>query len=60
MWVPRGVGPTVSEGNSKIALEAKSKSLPRIFGGDSRSSKEDPGSSISVLCRVGSCLPKPL
>uniref|UniRef100_A0A0D3GYV2 Uncharacterized protein n=1 Tax=Oryza barthii TaxID=65489 RepID=A0A0D3GYV2_9ORYZ len=25
MWVPEGVGPTVSERNSKIALEAKSK-----------------------------------
>ncbi len=39
MWVPEGVGPTVSERNSKIALEAKSKrvacqgSLEGIQGG---------------------------
>uniref|UniRef100_A0A0E0LEI9 Uncharacterized protein n=1 Tax=Oryza punctata TaxID=4537 RepID=A0A0E0LEI9_ORYPU len=39
MWVPGGVGPTVSERNSKIALEAKSKrvacqgSLEGIQGG---------------------------
>jgi hypothetical protein len=39
MWVPAGVGPTVSERNSKIALEAKSKrvacqgSLEGIQGG---------------------------
>uniref|UniRef100_A0A0E0M8P4 Uncharacterized protein n=1 Tax=Oryza punctata TaxID=4537 RepID=A0A0E0M8P4_ORYPU len=39
MWGPRGVGPTVSERNSKIALEAKSKrvacqgSLEAIQGG---------------------------
>uniref|UniRef100_A0A0E0RG13 Uncharacterized protein n=1 Tax=Oryza rufipogon TaxID=4529 RepID=A0A0E0RG13_ORYRU len=39
MWVPEGVGPTVSERNSKIALEAKSKrvacqgSLKGIQGG---------------------------
>uniref|UniRef100_A0A0E0LTV0 Uncharacterized protein n=1 Tax=Oryza punctata TaxID=4537 RepID=A0A0E0LTV0_ORYPU len=29
MWVPGGVGPTVSERNSKIALEAKSKRVAR-------------------------------
>ncbi len=39
MWVPEGVGPTVSERNSNIALEAKSKrvacqgSLEGIQGG---------------------------